>query len=289
VLRLEAVGKRYGRGGWVLRDVSLDVPPGAVIAVAGANGSGKSTLLRTVAGVALPSSGRVTGRPAVVGYVPDRFPPGERLSALAYLKHIGRIRGLGTGAAAARAEHLLGRLALVGGMHAQLRTLSKGNAQKVALAQAVLLPPGLLVLDEPWSGLDASAHGVLSEIIAEVARDGGAVLFTEHRESVIRAHASRAYRIAAGELAPLAVGPDPALVAEVVLRAPAGRWPDTDWSALAGVITAERTGGRMVVRVDRDSADALLLTALRAGWSVDSVGQRAAAQPGVGGRREAGR
>jgi ABC-type multidrug transport system ATPase subunit len=117
----------------------------------------------------------VSGQPEVIGYVPDRFPPNERLSAMEYLTHLGRIRDLRTSVAAARADQLLDRLALVGGKHSALRTLSKGNAQKVALAQALLMPPQLLVLDEPWSGLDVSAHGTLAAIIADVAGTGGAV------------------------------------------------------------------------------------------------------------------
>src|SRR5258708_6893806 len=77
------------------------------------------------------------------------------------------------------------------GPETALRELSKGNAQKVAVAQALLVRPELLILDEPWSGLDASAHAVLSELIAEVAGQGGAVVFTDHPEAVTRAVASQ--------------------------------------------------------------------------------------------------
>ena len=75
-MRLEAVGKRYGiRQPWVVRGVTADLPAGRLIRVSGRNGSGKSTLLRVVAGVSLPSAGKVTGRPHT-GYVPERFPGG---------------------------------------------------------------------------------------------------------------------------------------------------------------------------------------------------------------------
>ena len=75
-MRLESVGKRYGlRQPWVVRDVTLDVPPGRLIRLEGRNGSGKSPLFRVAAGVSLPSAGRVTGRPHT-GYVPERFPGG---------------------------------------------------------------------------------------------------------------------------------------------------------------------------------------------------------------------
>jgi ABC-type multidrug transport system ATPase subunit len=271
-VELAGVGKRYGTGEWVLRDVDLSVPGGAVAAITGRNGSGKSTLLRMLVGLSRPTVGTVTGRPQQVGYVPDRFPPDDRMSALAFLSHHGRIRGLG-GRSAARAAELLDRLALAGGATTALRKLSKGNAQKVALAQALLVPPELLVLDEPWSGLDASAHGVLGEIIAEVARDGGAVVFTDHRESVTRASATARYLVKSGRLslAPLAPA-TPAPTATLVLApAPGGeaaRLPD--YTGQPGVRRVSGAPG-LTLEVPEDRCDALLLTALRDGWSVRAV------------------
>ncbi|WOX20900.1 ATP-binding cassette domain-containing protein [Streptomyces solicathayae] len=282
-MRLEAVSKRYGRGGWVLREVHAEVPPGATVAFTGGNGSGKSTLLRILAGVSRPTGGAVTGRPPVVGYVPDRFAPEGRLSARSYLTHMGRVRGLGTGAADARARRLLDRLALVGGADAQLRTLSKGNAQKVALAQALLVPPGLLVLDEPWSGLDTSAHGVLAEIMAEVAEAGGAVAFTDHREAVTRAHASVAYAVEGGRVRPAEPPAPRAPVAEAVFAHPDdGRVPEpVDWAALPGVRAASGDAAGTRVRVERPHADALLRTALDHGWSVAALSRDPAPPAGT--------
>ena len=284
-MRLDAVSKRYGRRGWVLRDVHADLAPGATVAFTGGNGSGKSTLLRILAGVSRPTGGTVTGRPAVVGYVPDRFAPEGRLSARAYLTHMGRIRGLRTAEAEARAARLLDRLALVGGADAQLRTLSKGNAQKVALAQALLVPPGLLVLDEPWSGLDASAHGVLAEIMTEVADAGGAVVFTDHREAVTRAHASRTYAVEAGRVRPAAPRPARLALTEAVLTHPDdGRTPDPlDWPTLPGVHSTAEDGAGLGtrVRVERAHADALLRTALDHGWSVASLTRDPASDAGA--------
>ncbi|MET9485073.1 ABC transporter ATP-binding protein [Streptomyces sp. NPDC006638] len=275
-MRLRSVGKRYGRGDWVLRDVDVEASAGEVVAFAGGNGSGKSTLLRIAVGLSRPTCGTVVARPPVVGYVPDRFSPNERMSAAAYLTHMGRVRGLTTSVASARAGQLLDRLALVGGRHAPLRSLSKGNAQKVALAQALLVEPGLLVLDEPWSGLDTDAHGVLAEIMTEVAASGGIVVFTDHRESVTRARATRTYTVGKGRVSlrepePRAGEQRPA--SDVVLTAGRdGRVPrDLAWEQLDGVLAVSRdvTGVRM--RVRRESTDALLLTALQNGWSVERV------------------
>jgi ABC-type multidrug transport system ATPase subunit len=199
LLALEAVGKRYGRGPAVLSDITFAARPGEIAAIVGGNGSGKSTLLRILAGVSRPTSGRRVGE-AVVGYVPDRFPSTSRLSAESYLRHLGRIRGLSAADSAARAGELLDRLDLVGAearVRTPLRALSKGNAQKVAVAQALMVAPEVLILDEPWSGLDASAHGVLDEILRETARGGSAVVVTDHREQVAGAGV---WRLAEGRL-----------------------------------------------------------------------------------------
>ncbi|MEU6482652.1 ABC transporter ATP-binding protein [Streptomyces sp. NPDC046887] len=276
MLRLEAVGKRYGRGDWILRDIDVEAPAGEVVAFAGGNGSGKSTLLRIAVGLSRPTAGRVAARPAVVGYVPDRFSPNERMSAVAYLTHMGRVRGLTTSAASSRAHRLLDRLALVGGEQAPLRSLSKGNAQKVALAQALLVEPGLLVLDEPWSGLDADAHGVLAEIMTEVASAGGTVLFTDHRESVTRARATRTYAVGGGRVALLGPEPRPSghrPSSDIVLTpSPSGPAPgDLVWEELPGVLAVSRDAPGVRLRVARESADALLYTALGHGWSVERV------------------
>ncbi|MCA1727247.1 MAG: hypothetical protein LC722_06250 [Actinobacteria bacterium] len=148
----------------------------------------------------------------------------------------------------------------------------------MAVAQALLVPPRLLVLDEPWSGLDASAHGVLGEIIDEVARTGGSVVFTDHRESITRAYAARTYAISGGAVfthvtQPTAEQAEQQVATEVVLTSPVSGTPrETDWYAADGVLEVARHGEKLTIRVRRSSSDALLLTALQHGWSVETVG-----------------
>ncbi|WP_189979679.1 ATP-binding cassette domain-containing protein [Streptomyces capoamus] len=254
--------------------MNMDVAMGDVLAVVGSNGSGKSTLLRILVGLSQPTTGSVSGRPSRIGYVPDRFTGHDRISAIGYLTHMGRIRGLSGSAARARGHHLLERLSLVGGWEAPLRTLSKGKAQKVALAQALLVQPELLVLDEPWSGLDASAHGVLAEFIDEVAAQGGAVVFTDHREAITETHARGSYTISDGRVTSRGgrhAGSRTSMV-ELVLTVPPGVMPiAVNWSVLPGVTETAQRGGEVVLRVAREHSDAVLLTALQHRWSVASV------------------
>lgn len=262
----------------MLADVDVDLPPGEMIAFTGANGSGKSTMLRILVGVTRPTTGTVHDRPQQIGYVPDRFPPDERISAHSYLIHMGRLRGLSTMDSTRRAEQMLDRLVLVGGADTPLRELSRGNAQKVALAQALLISPRLLVLDEPWSGLDSSAHGILTEIMNETTREGGTVVFTDHRESVVQANSTRIYRIAGGRVGRDNGSPLLAHRAEtrVVLRAPVnelGLPRAANWHTLDGVLTADPDGGQVTIHVTSAHADHVILTALRDGWSLVEAGQ----------------
>lgn len=264
-MRLRGIGKRYGDGPWVLSDVDLDLDAGDVMAIVGGNGAGKSTLLRVMVGLSRPTVGRLDDRPAAIGYVPDRFPPHERMSARAYLVHMGRMRGLATPAATSRADELVQRLSLVGGAGTSVRKLSRGNAQKIVLAQAFMMPSALLVLDEPWSGLDAATHPVLAELIAEAGRAGGRVVFTDHREAVARAYASRLCRIAGARLAEESTGPT-----SLVELCPVGD-DQVTLTGQPGVSEVRAQSGSVAVLVADEHRDDLLRTALSGGWSVVGV------------------
>jgi ABC-type multidrug transport system ATPase subunit len=283
-LRLRGVSKRYPGGPTVLTEADLEIRPGEVVGVMGGNGSGKTTLLKILVGLSPPSSGAVSGRPAPVGYVPERFPSHHRMPALAYLRHMGRSRGLPTRAADTAARALLDRLALAGGATTALRRLSKGNAQKVALAQALLVRPRLLVLDEPWAGLDTSAHAVLAELIDEVAAGGGAVVFTDHRESVVATNATTAVRIEQGRLHPArpGAGARDSAAATVELVPGAGPTGAVDWSTLPGVLAVGSRPGVVSLQVTDECCDTVLYAAIQQGWSVASVRRESWAPAGTG-------
>jgi len=197
---LEQAGKRYRVGGpWVLRDVSVSVPAGAVVDVRGVNGAGKSTLLRLLAGATVPTRGRRVGG-ASVGYAPERLVPAPPFSGRVLLRHHARLRGLPRAEGERRGAALAERLQATALLDERLGALSKGSLQKLTLLQALLGRPDLLVLDEPFSGLDTAARAALRELIGEHAAAGGAIVLCDHGESGERVGADVAWELRDGAL-----------------------------------------------------------------------------------------
>jgi ABC-type multidrug transport system ATPase subunit len=221
-MRLDSVGKRYGvRQPWVVRGMSADVPAGRLIRVEGRNGSGKSTLLRVVARVTAASEGRVTGRPAVIGYVPERFPGRLPFSGREYLRHMARVHGLRADAGLRQVERWLERLGAAGYADQSLGSMSKGMCQKMAIAQALLPSPGLLVLDEAWTGLDTAAREALDDAVAERVADGSTVLFVDHDPARLAGRADERWQVGGDGAVTVAAGPGPVparRVARVTVR-----------------------------------------------------------------------
>ncbi|MEV4519195.1 ABC transporter ATP-binding protein [Micromonospora tulbaghiae] len=240
-MRLDGVWLRYHRQGpWVLRQVDVTIGPGEVAVVLGRNGAGKSTLLQLAAGVLRPSRGRVADRPPVVGWVPERFPADQPFTVGAYLSAMGRVAGMPGPAADRAVRHWVERLGLTRFHDVRLPRLSKGTAQKVGLAQALLRPPGLLVLDEPWEGLDATARESVPEIIGEVLAGGGTVLVSDHRGETVRLPGARHLSVTDGTVTEEASSGG-AAVAVVELAVPA--------AGLAAAVARLRADGHQILRV----------------------------------------
>ena len=269
-MRLETVGKRYGvRQPWVVRDVSAEVAAGQLIRVEGRNGSGKSTLLRVVAGVTAASRGRVTGRPHT-GYVPERFPGGLPFSGRDYLLHMARVHGLRGDAGRQRVDQWLERLGAADYATRPLRDLSKGMCQKIAIAQALLPRPGLLVLDEAWTGLDQAARAALDEAVIERAAAGGRVVFVDHDPARLAGRVDERWRFdeagrvqIAREDAAIEPSADRTAGNAVVLMELTGVEGDSlaVLAELPGVLSAQaadRVTGRTVLRVTEQRSDEVL-------------------------------
>ncbi|MEV1143520.1 ATP-binding cassette domain-containing protein [Micromonospora sp. NPDC049799] len=247
-MRLEDVRFRYRRRGpWVLWGVRVRVEPGEVVVVTGGNGAGKSTLLQLAAGVLRPVRGRVVDRPRSVGWVPERFPADQPFTVERYLTGMGRIAGLPRAEADGAVRRWTARLGLTPFRAVRLPELSKGTAQKVGLAQAMLRDPGLLVLDEPWEGLDAAARDLVPELVFEVLATGGSVLVSDHRGETARLPGARRWAVADGAIAEAEPSAGETL-AVVELAVPAAR--------VAGTVARLRADGHHVLRVRPDAAPA---------------------------------
>ncbi|MEU8462235.1 ATP-binding cassette domain-containing protein [Streptomyces sp. NPDC029003] len=266
-MNLTAVGRRYGRRRpWVLRGVGLELPAGALVRIEGGNGGGKSTLLRILAGIDLPTEGRVVGRPPRTAYVPERFPAALPLTAGAYLTHLGRVQGLPGARAARRAAEELERFGAAAYARTPMAELSKGTAQKVAVAQALLARPGLLVLDEAWTGLDGPARAELDRAVTERTAAGGTVVFVDHDPGRLAGLPDAHHRVEDGTLVP-AGARTPARSVRIHAVGPPGASPPP------GAAAAPGPGGGVLLTVDAARSDALLraLLTARPPWHVRTV------------------
>ena len=194
ILKLENVSRLLGDR-WCLRNISLDIMPGEVIAVVGANGAGKTTLLRLLSGSLAPTRGQVMlggvdlyrQRDRVqtrIGLVPEQPALYEDLSVQAYLDFMGTLQGLPQARLAERIAAVVEECQL-GVVTAQvIRTLSLGFRQRVSLAQARLHEPDLLILDEPTNGLDPVEGEAVAQTFRKVSTGQTTVLSTHMLQDV---------------------------------------------------------------------------------------------------------
>lgn len=190
MLELRNVTKRF-RGITAVDDVSFSARPGEITGYLGPNGSGKSTTMKMITALLEPSAGKIffNGQPIEtdlptfkqrMGYVPEEPHLYAHLSGLEYLVMIGQLRDLPERLTASRIDGLLRLFALHSDRHAPISAYSKGMRQKVLLSAALLHNPDLLLLDEPFSGLDVGTGLVLRSLIQELAARGKVVLFSSH-------------------------------------------------------------------------------------------------------------
>ncbi|GAB2868808.1 hypothetical protein GCM10027074_40540 [Streptomyces deserti] len=153
-------------------------------------------------------------------YVPERFPPALPFMALGYLTHLGTVHGLSRTAAVRAADEWLERLGAAAYARTPMARLSKGSSQKVAVAQAPLGEPELLVLDEAWTGLDTAARAELERAVAERTAAGGAVVFVDHDPRRLAGVPDATYTVCDGTLnRPTPQAPSPSAGPQVTVAA----------------------------------------------------------------------
>ena len=194
VLTFDAVVKRFGAF-TAVDGLSFEVPDGGVFGFLGANGAGKTTSLRMALDMLRPTAGRieVLGRAPgreqapLIGFLPEERGLYRQMSVAGVIAYFGRLKGLSPAAARRSAHGLIERLDLGEWARRPVNTLSKGMSQKVQLATALVNAPRLLLLDEPFSGLDPVNQAVLEALVRESARGGATVVFSTH----VMPHAER--------------------------------------------------------------------------------------------------
>ncbi len=188
VLALEAVTKRYA-GHTAVRELSLAVPAGAVYGLLGPNGAGKTTTIRMIMNIIAPDEGTVrlfgtrgTGRDLSrrIGYLPEERGLYRKMKVVDVLVFLAETRGMDRGAARREAAAWLERLGLAAWGSHKIDDLSKGMQQKVQFISTMLHGPDLLILDEPFAGLDPINSQVMKDTVMELARKGTTVLFSTH-------------------------------------------------------------------------------------------------------------
>jgi len=202
---------RWYGGVRALSDVSFHVRPGEIVGYLGPNGSGKSTTVNMVVGLLEPTAGslwldgrRLSDDPerykGLVGYVPEEPHLYTHLTAGEYLRLVGRLRGIADATLEARIDRLLRLLHLHDSRYSPMAAFSKGMRQRVSLAAALIHDPRLLVLDEPFSGLDVNAGLLLRALLNVLAAEGRMILFSTHRFDMAARLCSRVLMLSAGRV-----------------------------------------------------------------------------------------
>ncbi len=185
---ISGVTKRFA-GHVAVRDLSMSVPPGGIFGLLGPNGAGKSTTIRMMMDIFSPDSGSITllgekgsarDLSARLGYLPEERGLYRKMKVLDQLVFLAEVKGIDGRDAKRRAAHWLDRLGLGAWGDKKVEDLSKGMQQKVQFAAALQHDPELVILDEPFSGLDPVNTQVMKDVVVEIARQGRTVLFSTH-------------------------------------------------------------------------------------------------------------
>jgi ABC-2 type transport system ATP-binding protein len=192
MLKIDSLSKRYGDV-VALDNCSFEVDRGRMLGFLGPNGAGKTTAMRAVFGLVKPDTGTVTWKGSVIddearrrlGYMPEQRGLYPRMKVADQVAYMGRLHGMSKTDAHQAANSWLDRLGLEDRKDSPLESLSHGNQQRVQLAVALVHDPELLVLDEPFSGLDPIATETMAEILTEEAAAGKAVVFSSHQLDVV--------------------------------------------------------------------------------------------------------
>ena len=204
-LSLTGVSKQFN-GTLAVDDLSLSVPAGSIYGFIGPNGSGKTTTLRMIMHILLPDRGEIevlgsrdtAAARDKVGYLPEERGLYKKMTIRRLLRYYGRLKGASMADIDASMEHWMSRMELPGLLDRHIETLSKGMSQKIQFVAAVIANPSLLILDEPFSGLDPVNAHVLKDAVLEMRQRGATVVFSTHDMATAERMCDRIFMIFRG-------------------------------------------------------------------------------------------
>jgi ABC-2 type transport system ATP-binding protein len=259
-----------------LDGMSFGVPPGQVFGFLGPNGSGKTTTMRSVFGIARPERGEVRWKGQRInpddlhrfGYMPEERGLYPSMRVLDQLVYLGRLHGMTAGAAESGGRHWLEVLNLADRAQSRVDGLSLGNQQRVQLASALLHDPEVLILDEPFNGLDPVGMDAMADVLRQRAAAGAIVLFSSHQLDLVEhlcesvAIVNRGRVVRTGTVDDLTTSGRTLLVE--VRNDPEGVWA----KQLLGVDAFSVDAGRVRLTLAEDTDAQAILDAARAAGAV---------------------
>jgi ABC-2 type transport system ATP-binding protein len=280
-LEIDRISKRYGDV-VALRDTTFDVRAGELFGFVGSNGAGKTTTMRIALGVLAADSGEVRWNGARItfetrrriGYMPEERGLYPKMKVGEQLIYLARMHGLSAGDARRSVVEWTERLGVAHRQSDDVQNLSLGNQQRVQLAAALVHDPEILVLDEPFSGLDPIAVDVMSKVLLDKAAEGIPVVFSSHQLELVERLCHRVGIIRSGQM--VAIGEVDELrsggAVELVVDAPdaAPGWA----SGLADVTVREQNGVRTVLELGEGADDQAVLRAALATGPVTEFSRR---------------
>lgn len=280
-LEIDHVSKRYGDI-VALRDMTFEVRPGELFGFVGSNGAGKTTTMRIALGVLAADAGQVrwAGQPInfdtrrQIGYMPEERGLYPKMKVAEQLVYLARLHGLSATAAARSVDAWLERLGVAARRDDEVIKLSLGNQQRVQLAAALVHDPAILVLDEPFSGLDPVAVDVMSQVLRDKCARGVPCVFSSHQLDLVERLCDRVGIVRGGEM--VACGAIDELRAggseQLVVQAPDAPpgWAD----ALPGVTGIRRDGTATVLELLPGADDQAVLRAALATGPVHEFARR---------------
>ena len=265
---MRGLTKRYGNL-LALNNLSLTVKPGEVFGFVGSNGAGKTTTMRIVLGVLAPNGGEVFWDGSLIdfetrrriGYMPEERGLYPKMRVREQLVYLAQLHGATAAYAEESVDRWLDRFGLKSRVDDEVQKLSHGNQQRVQLAAALVFDPILLVLDEPFAGLDPEAVDSMSEVLHESAASGIPVVFSSHQLDLVERICDRVGIIQRGHLVALGT------IDELRVGGPVELWVDAPsapagWaSSLPGVRVVQTDGTRVLVQLDASANDQDVLRA----------------------------